>query len=624
MRAGNKKNMGAVLKRLMAYILKKYKWQCLLVAWCILVSTAANIGGTLFMRNLIDDYILPFVNRAQPDLTPLLRALLMMAAVYYVGVFCTWAYNFMMIYVSQGMLKTVRDDLFCHMERLPVRYFDTKSHGDIMSIYTNDTDTLRQVISQSMPQMLSAVITIAGVFASMLVLSLPLTIITVVMILCMVFATKTISAKSGHYFVKQQTDVGNLNGYIEEMMEGQKVVKVFCHETACIKDFKDLNGKLRDSANNANRYASILMPVLGNLGYVSYAVIAMMGACLSIFGGQMTLGTLASFLQFSRSFNQPISQLSQQLNSIIMAAAGAERIFGLLDEEAEQDNGYVKLVNAKYDAQGNLTEVSERTGIWAWKHYHKADNTTTYQLMEGDVVFDHVDFGYTEDKEVLHDIEIYARPGQKVAFVGATGAGKTTVTNLINRFYDVQDGKIRYDGININKIKKDDLRHSLGLVLQDTHLFTGTVMDNIRYGKLDATEEEVIRAAKLANAHDFIMKLPDGYQTQLKGSGNTISQGQRQLLAIARVAVADPPVLILDEATSSIDTRTEKIVQDGMDRLMKGRTVFVIAHRLSTIRNSDVIMVLDHGRIVERGNHESLLAKKGMYYQLYTGKLEQE
>ncbi len=624
MRAGNKKNMGAVLKRLMAYILKKYKWQCLLVALCILVSTVANIGGTLFMRNLIDDYILPFVNRAQPDLTPLLRALLMMAAVYYVGVFCTWAYNFMMIYVSQGMLKTVRDDLFCHMERLPVRYFDTKSHGDIMSIYTNDTDTLRQVISQSMPQMLSAVITIVGVFASMLVLSLPLTLITVVMILCMVFATRTISAKSGHYFVKQQTDVGNLNGYIEEMMEGQKVVKVFCHETACIKDFKDLNGKLRDSANNANRYASILMPVLGNLGYVSYAVIAMVGACLSIFGGQMTLGTLASFLQFSRSFNQPISQLSQQLNSIIMAAAGAERIFGLLDEETEQDGGYVKLVNAKYDAQGNLSEVPERTGIWAWKHYHKADNTTTYQLMEGDVVFDHVDFGYTEEKEVLHDIEIYARPGQKVAFVGATGAGKTTVTNLINRFYDVRDGKIRYDGININKIKKDDLRHSLGLVLQDTHLFTGTVMDNIRYGKLDATEEEVIRAAKLANAHDFIMKLPNGYQTQLKGSGNTLSQGQRQLLAIARVAVADPPVLILDEATSSIDTRTEKIVQDGMDRLMKGRTVFVIAHRLSTIRNSDVIIVLDHGRIVEWGNHESLLAKKGMYYQLYTGKLEQE
>ncbi len=623
MKAGNRKNMGATLKRLIAYVLKQYKWQCLLVALCILVSTAANIGGTLFMRNLIDDYILPFVNQARPDLSPLLWALLVMAAVYYTGVFCTWAYNFIMIYVSQGMLKTVRDDLFRHMERLPVRYFDAKSHGDIMSIYTNDTDTLRQVISQSMPQMLSAVITIAGVFVSMLVLSPPLTLITVVMVICMVFATRAISSKSGYYFVKQQTDVGNLNGYIEEMMEGQKVVKVFCHEEACVQDFKELNGKLRDSANNANRYASILMPVLGNLGYVSYAVIAMVGACLSIFGGRMTLGTLASFLQFSRSFNQPISQLSQQLNSIIMAIAGAERIFGLLDEEPEGDGGYVKLVNARYDAQGNLTEVPERTGIWAWKHYHKADDTTTYQLMEGDVVFDHVDFGYTEDKEILHDIEIFARPGQKVAFVGATGAGKTTITNLINRFYDVQDGKIRYDGININKIKKDDLRHSLGLVLQDTHLFTGTVMDNIRYGKLDATEE-VIRAAKLANAHDFIMRLPDGYRTQLKGSGSSLSQGQRQLLAIARVAVADPPVLILDEATSSIDTRTEKIVQDGMDRLMKGRTVFVIAHRLSTIKNSDVIMVLDHGRIVERGDHESLLAKKGMYYQLYTGKLEQE
>ncbi len=564
MKAGNKKSMGATLKRLIAYVLKQYKWQCLLVALCILVSTAANIGGTLFMRNLIDDYILPFVNQARPDLAPLLRALLVMAVVYYTGVFCTWAYNFIMIYVSQGMLKTVRDDLFGHMERLPVRYFDTKSHGDIMSIYTNDTDTLRQVISQSMPQMLSAVITIVGVFVSMLILSPPLTLITVAMVICMVFATRSISSKSGYYFVKQQTDVGNLNGYIEEMMEGQKVVKVFCHEEACVQDFKELNGKLRDSANNANRYASIL------------------------------------------------------------AIAGAERIFGLLDEEPEQDGGYVKLVNARYDARGNLTEVPERTGIWAWKHYHKADDTTTYQLMEGDVVFDHVDFGYTEDKEILHDIEIFARPGQKVAFVGATGAGKTTITNLINRFYDVQDGKIRYDGININKIKKDDLRHSLGLVLQDTHLFTGTVMDNIRYGKLDATEEEVVRAAKLANAHDFIMRLPDGYQTQLKGSGSSLSQGQRQLLAIARVAVADPPVLILDEATSSIDTRTEKIVQDGMDRLMKGRTVFVIAHRLSTIKNSDVIMVLDHGRIVERGNHESLLAKKGMYYQLYTGKLEQE
>ena len=622
MKAGNNKNMGATLKRLIAYVLKQYKWQCLLVALCILVSTAANIGGTLFMRNLIDDYILPFVNQARPDLAPLLRALLVMAAVYYIGVFCTWAYNFIMIYVSQGMLKTVRDDLFRHMERLPVRYFDTKSHGDIMSIYTNDTDTLRQVISQSMPQMLSAVITIAGVFVSMLVLSPPLTLITVVMVICMVFATRAISSKSGYYFVRQQTDVGNLNGYIEEMMEGQKVVKVFCHEEACVQDFKELNGKLRDSANNANRYASILMPVLGNLGYVSYAVIAMVGACLSIFGGRMTLGTLASFLQFSRSFNQPISQLSQQLNSIIMAIAGAERIFGLLDEEPEGDGGYVKLVNARYDAQGNLTEVPERTGIWAWKHYHKADDTTTYQLMEGDVVFDHVDFGYTEDKEILHDIEIFARPGQKVAFVGATGAGKTTITNLINRFYDVQDGKIRYDGININKIKKDDLRHSLGLVLQDTHLFTGTVMDNIRYGKLDATEEEVIRAAKLANAHDFIMRLPDGYRTQLKGSGSSLSQGQRQLLAIARVAVADPPVLILDEATSSIDTRTENLIEKGMDRLMAGRTVFVIAHRLSTVRNARAIMVLEQGEIIERGDHDDLIAQGGKYYQLYTGQAE--
>ena len=571
MKAGNKKNMGATLKRLLSYILKKYKWQCLFVALCILASTAANIGGTLFMRNLIDDYILPFVNQVQPDLAPLLRALLVMAAVYYIGVFCTWAYNYIMIYVSQGMLKTVRDDLFRHMERLPIRYFDTKSHGDIMSIYTNDTDTLRQVISQSMPQMLSAVITIVGVFISMLALSRPLTVITVMMVVCMVFATKTISSKSGYYFVKQQTDVGNLNGYIEEMMEGQKVVKVFCHENDCIQDFKALNGKLRDSANNANRYASILMPVLGNLGYVSYAVISMVGACMSIFGGQMTLGTLASFLQFSRSFNQPVSQLSQQLNSIIMAIAGAERIFGLLDEEPEQDGGYVKLVNAGYDAQGNLTEVPGRTGMWAWKHYHKANDTTTYQPMNGDVVFDHVDFGYTEDRTVLHDIEIFARPGQKVAFVGATGAGKTTITNLLNRFYDIQDGKIRYDGININKIQKADLRHSLGIVLQDTHLFTGTVMDNIRYGKLNATEEEVIKAAKLANAHDFIMKLPNGYQTVLKSSGGSLSQGQRQLLAIARVAVADPPVLILDEATSSIDTRTEKIVQEGMDQLMQGK-----------------------------------------------------
>ncbi|MCD8082899.1 MAG: ABC transporter ATP-binding protein/permease [Clostridiales bacterium] len=624
MRTKNKKSMFSTLRRLIGYILQKYKWQCLVVTVCILISTAANIRGTLFMKSLIDDYILPFVNQEEPPLFMLFRALLLMAAIYYIGVFCTWAYNYMMVYVSQGMLKTVRDDLFRHMERLPIRYFDAKSHGDIMSIYTNDTDTLRQVISQSFPQMVSAVITIVGVFISMLCLSRILTVITVIMMVCMVIATKKISAKSGYYFSRQQTDIGNVNGYIEEMMEGQKVVKVFCHEKACIREFGELNSRLRNSSNNANRYASILMPVLGNLGYVSYAAIAMAGACLSISGGGVTLGTLASFLQFSRSFNQPISQLSQQFNSIVMAIAGAERIFALLDEEPEKDEGYVELVNAKYDEAGNLCETPERTGIWAWKHYHKAYDTTTYQRLEGDIVLDHVDFGYAENKPVLHDIEIYARSGQKVALVGATGAGKTTITNLINRFYDVQDGKIRYDGININKIKKADLRRSLGIVLQDTHLFTGTVMENIRYGKPDATEEQVIRAAKLANAHEFILKLPDGYQTVLKNGGNSLSQGQRQLLAIARVAVANPPVLILDEATSSIDTRTEKIVQDGMDKLMEGRTVFVIAHRLSTIQNSDVIMVLDHGRIVERGNHESLLEKKGIYYQLYTGKLEHE
>lgn len=617
-------NPGKLFRRVMGYTLKDYAAGWIVVVLCIVATVYASLQGTMFMRTLIDSYILPLIGRENPDFGPLQGAIVKVACFYALGVVASFTQSRILINIGQGTLRNIRNDMFGKMESLPIKYFDTHAHGDIMSMYTNDIDTLRQMISQSIPQMINSAITVVSVFACMLVLDIPLTLVTLLMVGVMLVATKKIGGLSSRYFLAQQKAIGAVNGCVEETMTGQKVVKVFCHEEACVQDFKELNGKLRDSANNANRYASILMPVLGNLGYVSYAVIAMVGACLSIFGGRMTLGTLASFLQFSRSFNQPISQLSQQLNSIIMAIAGAERIFGLLDEEPEGDGGYVKLVNARYDARGNLTEVPERTGIWAWKHYHKADDTTTYQLMEGDVVFDHVDFGYTEDKEILHDIEIFARPGQKVAFVGATGAGKTTITNLINRFYDVQDGKIRYDGININKIKKDDLRHSLGLVLQDTHLFTGTVMDNIRYGKLDATEEEVIRAAKLANAHDFIMRLPDGYRTQLKGSGSSLSQGQRQLLAIARVAVADPPVLILDEATSSIDTRTEKIVQDGMDRLMKGRTVFVIAHRLSTIKNSDVIMVLDHGRIVERGDHESLLAKKGMYYQLYTGKLEQE
>ncbi len=620
MKAGNRKNMGATLKRLIAYVLKQYKWQCLLVALCILVSTAVNIGGTLFMRNLIDDYILPFINQIQPDLAPLLRALLVMAAVYYTGVFCTWAYNFIMIYVSQGMLKTVRDDLFRHMERLPVRYFDAKSHGDIMSIYTNDTDTLRQVISQSMPQMLSAVITIAGVFVSMLVLSPPLTLITVVMVICMVFATRAISSKSGYYFVKQQTDVGNLNGYIEEMMEGQKVVKVFCHEQESLDQFNRLNDHLFESAYQANKFANIMMPVNAQLGNLSYVICAVAGGVLTITGvSGLTLGGLASFLNFNKSFNMPINQVSMQFNSIIMALAGADRIFKLMDQEPEVDNGYVELVNAVRRPDGELAESRERTGLWAWKHYHKDSDTTTYVELKGDVVFDHVDFGYNDDKMILHDILLYAKPGQKIAFVGATGAGKTTITNLINRFYDIQDGKIRYDAINVTKIKKADLRRSLGIVLQDTHLFTDTVMENIRYGKLDATDEEVYRAAKLANADGFIRRLPEGYNTMLHGDGANLSQGQRQLLAIARAAIADPPVLILDEATSSIDTRTEKLVQQGMDALMKGRTNFVIAHRLSTVKNSDCIMVLEQGRIIERGTHEQLIEEKGRYYQLYTG-----
>ena len=617
------KNPGKTLMRLLSYVWNYYKVECVFVAIGIAVSSLAAVAGNLFIKNLIDDYIMPFLSENNPSFAPLVRALLIMAGIYYIGTFATFLYARLMVNVTQGTLKRIRDDMFTHMECLPIKYFDTHAHGDIMSCYTNDTDTLRQMISQSIPQMLSSVITIVSTFISMIVLSIPLTLLIIVMVAVMVGVVRKIGSQSGKYFIRQQKDLGVLNGYIEEMMEGQKVVKVFCHEEETKKKFYELNDGLFDSAKNANIYANILMPVMANLGNINYVITLAVGSILAINGvGGLTLGALASFLQLTRSFNMPITQVSQQFNSIIMALAGAERVFDLLDEPVEEDHGYVTLVNAVEEPDGTLKESPVRTGIWAWKHPHQADGTITYEKLQGDVVFNGVDFGYTDDKIVLHDIKMYAKPGQKVAFVGATGAGKTTITNLINRFYDIQDGKIRYDGININKIKKPDLRRSLGMVLQDTHLFTGTVADNIRYGKLDATDEEVIAAAKLANAHYFITKLPQGYDTVLSGDGSELSQGERQLLAIARAAIADPPVLILDEATSSIDTRTETIVQSGMDKLMKGRTVFVIAHRLSTIKNSDVIMVLDQGRIIERGDHESLLAEKGRYYQLYTGTFE--
>ena len=617
------KNPGKTLMRLLSYVWNYYKVECVFVAIGIAVSSLAAVAGNLFIKNLIDDYIMPFLSENNPSFAPLVRALLIMAGIYYIGTFATFLYARLMVNVTQGTLKRIRDDMFTHMERLPIKYFDTHAHGDIMSCYTNDTDTLRQMISQSIPQMLSSVITIVSTFISMIVLSIPLTLLIIVMVAVMVGVVRKIGSQSGKYFIRQQKDLGVLNGYIEEMMEGQKVVKVFCHEEETKKKFYELNDGLFDSAKNANIYANILMPVMANLGNINYVITLAVGSILAINGvGGLTLGALASFLQLTRSFNMPITQVSQQFNSIIMALAGAERVFDLLDEPVEEDHGYVTLVNAVEEPDGTLKESPVRTGIWAWKHPHQADGTITYEKLQGDVVFNGVDFGYTDDKIVLHDIKMYAKPGQKVAFVGATGAGKTTITNLINRFYDIQDGKIRYDGFNINKIKKPDLRRSLGMVLQDTHLFTGTVADNIRYGKLDATDEEVIAAAKLANAHYFITKLPQGYDTVLSGDGSELSQGERQLLAIARAAIADPPVLILDEATSSIDTRTETIVQSGMDKLMKGRTVFVIAHRLSTIKNSDVIMVLDQGRIIERGDHESLLAEKGRYYQLYTGAFE--
>ena len=612
-------NPEKLLARLMKYIGKTYTIHLIVVVICIFASVLANVQGTMFMKSLIDDYITPLLGKADPDFGPLMQAIMRVAGFYLLGVSCTFIYNRVMVYVTQGTLKNLRVDLFTHMESLPIKYFDTHAHGDIMSVYTNDIDTLRQMISQSMPQLLSSAITIVSVFISMIILSIPLTIVTLLMIGIMLFVTKKVAGQSGKYFLSQLRELGKVNGYIEEMMEGQKVVKVFCHEEESIDKFHELNQKLYESSNYANRYGNILAPINAQLGNVSYVICAIVGGIFAIYHvAGLTLGGLASFLTFNKSINMPINQVSQQLNSIVMAMAGAERVFKLLDEKPETDEGYVMLVNAR-KVNGEIQETSEHTGYWAWKHYHKADNTTTYQELQGDVVFNGVDFGYNENKMVLHDIKLYAEPGQKIAFVGSTGAGKTTITNLINRFYDIQDGKIRYDGININKIKKADLRRSLGIVLQDTQLFTATVMDNIRYGKLDATDEEVIAAAKLANADGFIRRLPDGYNTMLTNNGANLSQGQRQLLAIARAAVADPPVLILDEATSSIDTRTEKLVQDGMDSLMNERTTFVIAHRLSTVRNSDCIMVLENGRIIERGTHDQLIEEKGKYYQLYTG-----
>ena len=614
------KNPGKLFARLMRYILANYKFHVIFVVIGILVGVLANVQGTLFMQTLIDVYILPMVGEEHPDFAPLAAAIFKVGAIYAVGALSTWAYNRVMVKVTQGTLRNLRDDMFTHMESLPIKYFDTHSHGDIMSVYTNDIDTLRQMISQSMPQLLSSALSVVSIFVSMLILNVPLTVVTFIMVAIMLFATKTFAGKSGKYFIAQQKDLGKVNGYIEEVMEGQKVVKVFCHEEESKKQFQELNEELFASANNANKFANMLGPVNLQLGNLSYVVCAMVGGVLALNKvGGFTLGGLASFLTFNRSFNMPINQVSQQLNSVVMALAGAERVFALLDEKPEVDQGYVTLVNARKE-DGVLVESGQRTGLWAWKHFHQAEGTTDYIELTGDVVFDDVDFGYNPDKIVLHNVKMFANAGQKIAFVGSTGAGKTTITNLINRFYDIQDGKIRYDGININKIKKADLRRSLGIVLQDTHLFTNTVMENIRYGKLDATDEEVVAAAKLANADQFIRRLPEGYQTMLTGDGANLSRGQRQLLAIAGAAGADPPVLILDEATSSIDTRTERLVQDGMDKLMKGRTTFVIAHRLSTVRNSDCIMVLEQGRVIERGTHDDLIAQQGRYYQLYTGK----
>ena len=615
----------AVLNRVLRYLLHYYKWPFLLVILCILLSAVTTVAGATFPQKLVDTYIVPMLQSGSQDFSPLKYDLMRLAALLALGVAAGFCYNWLMVRISQGTMRHLRDDLFSRMESLPIQYFDTHAHGDIMSVYTNDVDTLRQLLSQSIPQVINSSITMAATFVTMLLLNPVLTIISVLTAVVMVLVSTNFSKLSGRFYVQQQRNLGIVDGFIEEMLDGQKVVKVFCHEQAAMEDFHRVNEALRDSADKANRYANLLMPVNGNIGWLSYALVAIVGAVLGINGlGGVTLGTVISFVGLNKSFTQPITQVSMQVNFVVNAAAGAQRVFDLMDQTPETDNGYVELVDAKEGADGQMSEASERTNVWAWKHPHKADGTITYTKLQGGVVFDDVDFGYTPEKMVLHNISLWAKPGQKIAFVGATGAGKTTITNLINRFYDIADGKIRYDGININKIKKPDLRRSLGIVLQDTHLFTGTVLENIRYGNLNASDEECVAAARLANADGFIRRLPDGYNTVLHGDGANLSQGQRQLLAIARAAVADPPVLILDEATSSIDTRTEKLVQDGMDALMTGRTTFVIAHRLSTVQNADCIMVMDQGRIIERGTHDELIAKKGTYYRLYTGNFAEE